>query len=86
MAKRFMFVCLGILALVVPVLGNQPVQITTDPGIDVWPSWSPDGTQIAFYSTRSGNVDIWVIPAPKPIAVEDESWGAIKMRYKAAGP
>jgi Tol biopolymer transport system component len=37
-------------------------QVTTDPAGDRDPSWSPDGTTIAFYSDRSGNNDIWVIP------------------------
>ena len=27
------------------------------------PVWSPDGQEIAFQSTRSGNFDIWVIPS-----------------------
>lgn len=27
------------------------------------PSWSPDGEKLAFMSKRSGNLDIWVIPA-----------------------
>ena len=30
------------------------------PGADSWPSWSSDGTRIAFVSDRSGNRDIWV--------------------------
>jgi Tol biopolymer transport system component len=25
--------------------------------------WSPDGREIVFYSTRSGNWDIWVVPS-----------------------
>jgi Tol biopolymer transport system component len=33
-------------------------QITTDPGWDDYPSWSPDGTTVAFTSARSGNPDI----------------------------
>jgi len=37
------------------------VQITSHPGYDDGPAWSPDGTKIAFVSTRSGNFDIWTI-------------------------
>jgi len=28
-----------------------------------WPSWSPDGTQIAFSTTRDGNSEIYVMNA-----------------------
>lgn len=35
--------------------------LTTDPARDYDPVFSPDGTRIAFTSTRSGNSDIWVM-------------------------
>lgn len=35
--------------------------LTTDPANDMRPSWSPDGSLIAFFSLRSGNYDIWVM-------------------------
>ncbi|UCE26276.1 MAG: PD40 domain-containing protein [Candidatus Coatesbacteria bacterium] len=38
-------------------------QVTTDPADDSSPAWSPDGTTLAFSSIRSGNFDIWTIPA-----------------------
>ncbi len=41
--------------------GGHRVQITSHPGYDDGPAWSPDGTKIAFVSTRSGNFDIWTI-------------------------
>ncbi len=28
-----------------------------------FPSWSPDGEKLAFMSKKSGNLDIWIIPA-----------------------
>jgi TolB protein len=28
---------------------------------DMWPSWSPDGTRVAFMSTRDGDPDIYVM-------------------------
>jgi TolB protein len=39
---------------------SPPVRVTTSPGRDGKPSWSPDCTRIAFMSGRSGNEDIWV--------------------------
>src|SRR5262245_37980713 len=39
------------------------IQLTSHPADDMSPAWSPDGQMIAFSSTRSGNPDIWVIPA-----------------------
>lgn len=40
---------------------SQVVQLTTDPSSDLRPAWSPDSTQLAYYSGRSGNDDIWVV-------------------------
>ncbi len=37
------------------------VQLTTDPGTDVRPAWSPDGKRIAFQSNRTGRYQIWVM-------------------------
>ncbi len=38
-------------------------QLTRHDAPDMVPAWSPDGREIAFNSARSGNNDIWVIPA-----------------------
>ncbi|MEM8756151.1 MAG: DPP IV N-terminal domain-containing protein [Planctomycetota bacterium] len=38
-------------------------QITTDPGHDVMPAVSPDGSRLAFASNRQGNWNIYVIDA-----------------------
>jgi Tol biopolymer transport system component len=37
--------------------------LTTDPAQDVRPSWSPDGRNIAFQSSRSGSYDILLMDA-----------------------
>jgi hypothetical protein len=41
----------------------DPVQITTGEGNDSSPAVSPDGTLVAFASDRSGNLDLYVVPA-----------------------
>jgi len=34
--------------------------LTTTPGLEQEPTWSPEGTRLAFSSDESGNMDIWV--------------------------
>jgi Tol biopolymer transport system component len=41
--------------------GSKKIQLTDDPGMDAYPSISPDGTQILFFSDRSGEQDVWVM-------------------------
>jgi Tol biopolymer transport system component len=43
--------------------GTALTQLTTDGAIDYRPTWSPDGSQIAFVSTRDGNAEIYVMNA-----------------------
>ncbi|MFH1312707.1 MAG: hypothetical protein ABIJ00_05720 [Candidatus Eisenbacteria bacterium] len=39
------------------------VPLVTDASEDAYPDWSPDGSWVAFESDRSGNWDIWIVPA-----------------------
>ena len=41
--------------------GTDKKHVTRSESYDFDPSWSPDGTKIAFASTRNGNTDIYVI-------------------------
>ncbi|MGF7218015.1 Tol biopolymer transport system component/imidazolonepropionase-like amidohydrolase [Spirosoma lacussanchae] len=41
--------------------GNKkPLALTSGPAIDVEPSWSPDGTKLAYVSDRNGSMDVWI--------------------------
>ena len=43
--------------------GSNVTQLTFSNGLDQMPSWSPDGSQIAFLSTRPGNPETYVMNA-----------------------
>jgi Tol biopolymer transport system component len=43
--------------------GTHLARLTRSPGPEFDPSWSPDGTQIAYRSERSGEPEIWVMNA-----------------------
>jgi len=47
----------------VPRTGGVASRLTTDPGNDVLPRFSPDGKWIAFTGEYQGNRDVYVIPA-----------------------
>jgi tricorn protease len=43
--------------------GGQARRLTSTPGVENEPSFSPDGLQIAFTATVAGNTDVYVMPA-----------------------
>ncbi len=43
--------------------GGPMQQLTTDAKPEWSPSWSPDGTEIVFYSLRTGTRHIWAMPS-----------------------
>jgi len=43
--------------------GGEARQLTTHPGEESFPAFSPDGSQLAFARNAGGNWDIWVMPA-----------------------
>lgn len=40
---------------------NTLINLTNNPADDVYPVWSPDGTQLAFISNRDGNHEIYLL-------------------------
>ena len=46
----------------VPAAGGEPKQLTTAPGANNHPRWSPDGKSIAFVSHRGGSDQVWLLP------------------------
>jgi Tol biopolymer transport system component len=38
--------------------GSNPTRLTNDPEDETWPSWSPDGTKIAFQSQSEGENEV----------------------------
>jgi Tol biopolymer transport system component/imidazolonepropionase-like amidohydrolase len=60
--KTVVFSLLGDLYLV-PLSGGAARRITSGPGYDVQPRFSPDGAWIAFASDRGGTENLWVADA-----------------------
>jgi len=48
---------------------NVTTRLTTSAGPDFEPSWSPDGSKIAFTSHRTGQYQIYVVNATGGIPV-----------------
>src|SRR4249920_1308843 len=47
---------------IVPRSGGQARRLTSTPGVEIDPHFSPDGSQIAFTATVAGNTDVYVVP------------------------
>ena len=48
---------------ILDVARGASTRFTFDPARDDYPAWSPDGKNIAFNSTRSGQADLYIKPA-----------------------
>ena len=63
---------------VIRASGGKPVRLTTDPAEDVVPSWSRDGKWIYFASKRTGQYEVWKVPAA--------GGEAVRVTRKGGGP
>src|SRR6267378_2568260 len=57
--KTIVFELLGDL-YTMPIAGGAATRITSGPGFDSQPRWSPDGKRIVFLSDRSGAENVWL--------------------------
>ncbi|MBX2951461.1 MAG: PD40 domain-containing protein [Leadbetterella sp.] len=46
----------------VPKAGGQAVKLSSPPGVESFPKFSPDGSEIAFTANYDGNPDVYVMP------------------------
>jgi Tol biopolymer transport system component len=43
--------------------GHGAAPVTSDPGVDTTPNWTPEGDRIVFLTTRSGTAEAWTVGA-----------------------
>jgi formylglycine-generating enzyme required for sulfatase activity len=61
--------------------GTDPRRLTWDSAEDNKPTWSPDGTQVAFYSNRQGRSSIYVLGMPDaPQSAGGSAQGSLSMQ------
>ena len=67
-------------------VGKPPLALTQDPALDASPSFSPDGSKLLFESTRSGVLNVWMIPTRGGEPVQVTGHGAPGARMPVYAP
>jgi len=65
----------------VAAAGGEPRRMTTAPGVNNHPRWSPDGKTLAFLSDRGGSTQVWLLPLEG-----GEAWPLTRLPIDVAGP
>ncbi len=81
-AERVLFAARGDI-FTAPIEKGPTRNLTDSSGaMDKWPSWSPDGSQVAFVSDRSGEEEIYLAPQDGSKPAEQITRGGSAMRYQ----
>ncbi len=54
---------------IVAKTGGIAYKLSSPPGPEVWPKFSPDGSKIAFTGNYDGNLDVYVMPSAGGVPV-----------------
>lgn len=71
---------------IAPRAGGVARQLTTDPGLEWFPRFSPDGRWIAFMGEYDGNRDVYVIPAEGGEPRRLTWWTDVGQQTERSGP
>ncbi|HEX2270457.1 MAG TPA: S41 family peptidase [Pyrinomonadaceae bacterium] len=81
-AERVLFAARGDI-FTAPIEKGPTRNLTETSGaMDKWPSWSPDGSQVAFISDMSGEEEIYIVPQDGSKPAEQITRGGSAMRYQ----
>lgn len=81
-AERVLFAARGDI-FTAPIEKGPTRNLTHSSGaFDKWPSWSPDGSQVAFVSDMSGEEEIYLVPQDGSKPAEQITRGGSAMRYQ----